>query len=130
VTVLRRAQEDEHRAKALPARCERFLADRGDDAGMRLDRALEPCLENVEVLVQPASRADVGQRRCHSLTPVCSATIPPANRRYSTSRKPAICAARSSGPGKRRTLAGRYVYASPPGSTLPSSGTMRSNHSE
>ena len=29
--------------------------------------------------------------------------------------------------GKRFTLAGRYVYAAPPGSTFPASGINRSN---
>ena len=36
----------------------------------------------------------------------------------------------SSAPGNRRTLAGRYVYALPPGRTFPSTGTTRSNQSE
>ena len=47
--------------------------------------------------------------------------MPPPRRRKVTSPKPwlAISAASSSGPGKRRTLAGRYVYALPPGRILP-----------
>ena len=40
-------------------------------------------------------------------TAVWSATIPPAKSRYPTSPKPSSCAASSSGPGKRRTLAGQ-----------------------
>ncbi len=44
------------------------------------------------------------------------------------SRLASITPARSSLPGKRRTLAGRYVYAAPPVSGLPSTGTTRSNH--
>src|SRR6266545_1271146 len=109
--LARRREEDEQRAQPFASRGERLLADRGDDSRVRLDRPLEPHLELVEVDVEAGSAADFLERGRHRLTPVCSATIP-------------------SGPGKRRTLAGRYVYASPPGRILPSTGTTRSNQSE
>ena len=47
----------------------------------------------------------------HAASPVCRATIPPAKSRQRTFSNPAArrSSASSSGPGKRRTLAGRYV---------------------
>ena len=108
----RRAEEDEHRPQALAAGRERLGADLADEPGMGADRALEPHLEQLEVGVEPGRRADGGER-AHSalLVAVCSATIPPPSSRQRISPKPArrIASARSSGPGKRRTLAGRYV---------------------
>ena len=51
-------------------------------------------------------------------------TMPPPSRRYCTSSNPACSMSheRSSAPGKRHTLARRYVYAFPSGSTLPAAG--------
>ena len=106
----RRGEEDEQRAQPLAAGLQRLGADRRDDAAMRRHGRLEPLLELLEVRVEPGRRAQVGegaQRAC----PSCSATIPPARSRNETSAKPARSsrAASSSGPGNRRTLAGRYV---------------------
>jgi hypothetical protein len=81
LSVLRRAEEDEHRTEALASRGQRLLAHRSDDSRVRLDRTLQPGFEYVEVRVEASGRADVGQRRRHSFTPVCSATIPPAKSR-------------------------------------------------
>ena len=55
--------------------------------------------------------------------------IPPAVRIQRTSSSPAaaILAASSSGSGKRRTLLGRYVYASESPASRPSAGTTVSN---
>ena len=64
--------------------------------------------------------------------PECNATIPAAssrNRTFVEAVRARAASASASGRGNRRTLAGRYVYAEPPGSTLPSSGTTRSNQS-
>ena len=67
--------------RRLPPAASDSLPDRSDDSRVRLDRALEPRLEHVEVRVEPRRRADLGQRGGHSFTPVCSATMPPANSR-------------------------------------------------
>jgi hypothetical protein len=67
------AEEDEHRTQALPARGERLVADRGDEPGMRRDRAREPLLERVEVVLEPVCRADARERlgRCgYAASPV------------------------------------------------------------
>src|SRR5262249_46523653 len=68
----------------------------------------------------------------HAATPVCNATIVPPRSLTWTSPNPdsRIRSARPSAFGNRFTEAGRYVYADPPGSTLPTSGTIRSNQSE
>jgi hypothetical protein len=104
-------QIDEQRAQPLAACRERFGADFGDDAAIRNDGALESLLEIGEVRVEPGRLADLCQRAQRTASAVCNATIPPAKSRNCTSRKPAalISSASSSGPGKRRTLAGRYV---------------------
>src|SRR2546423_1577258 len=93
---------------ATPAASGAGAPDRGDDAGMARDRALEVLLELVEVALEPRRLADRGEDG-HPATPVWSATIPPANVRYETSTKPAwpSSAASSAGGGKRLTLAGR-----------------------
>ena len=106
----RRGEEDEERPEALTASLERLGADRGDDAPVGRDRRLEPVLELLEIGVEAGRRAQVGER-AQAAAPRCSATMPPASRRNETSPKPASrsSAARSSGPGNRRTLAGRYV---------------------
>ncbi len=120
-------EEDEQRAQPLAARGERLVADRRDETGMARDGAREALLERVEVLLEPGGLADGGQRRSLS---VVTAPPPRARPRYPLqtgetapfrSRRRPSSAARSSGSGKRRTLAGRYVYAEPPGRTRPSS---------
>src|SRR4051812_2176391 len=129
----RRREEDERGTQPLATCGERLVADRCNQAGMRRDRAREPLLERIEIAVEPRRGPDVRERRTRheAASPTWSATIPPAKRRNSTPSKPHApsSAASSSGPGKWRTLAGRYVYAAPPGRTRPSSGTMRSNQS-
>src|SRR5262249_27497730 len=128
--VLRRGgEEDEQRPQPLAAR-ERVGARGGDDARVAAHRRVEPGLELAEVRREPGRLADLRQPR-HDASPTWGATIPPASRRKRTLSTPASpsSAASSSGPGKRRTLAGRYAYAEPPGSTLPSSGTTPSNQS-
>src|SRR5207253_10600896 len=125
--------EAELRTHPLAARGERLVADRGDDPRMRRDRPRQALLERVEVRVEAGSLADRGERRGHEdpACPTCKATIPPARKRNETSSKPArpSIAASSSGPGKRLTLAGRYVYAEPPGRSFPASGISASNQS-
>ena len=110
---------------------------RRESASRETDATSPPCERTVSCSRSSSSsrygrRPGVSRIVASALTrpcPMCSATIPPANVRYWTSSSPdsRISAASSSGPGKRRTLAGRYVYASPPFSPLPSSGTIRSN---
>ena len=108
--VRRRAEEDEHRAQALAAGRERVGADLADEPGMGADRALEPLLEQLEIGVEARGGADGGER-AHAalLVAAWSATMPPPSRRQPISPKPArrIASPSSSGPGKRRTLAGR-----------------------
>ena len=75
--------------------------------------ALEPLLEPLEVGVEPGRGADGGER-VHSALLVAAwrATMPPPSRRQPYLRRSPrrrIAAPSSSGPGKRRTLAGRYV---------------------
>src|SRR5207253_4144009 len=98
---------------------------------LRRDRPCEPGLHLGHV------RGDTGRRvnlreLAHEASPVWRATIEPASKRKRTALKPASrsMSARRSAVGNRFTEAGRYVYASPPGSTLPSSGTTRSNQRE
>src|SRR5438067_3037058 len=129
----RRGEEDERRTQPFTAGPERLVAHRRHEAGMGRDGACQPFLERVEVVVEPRHRTDVLEACGHAApaSPPWRATIPPAKSRNSTPSKPQrpSRSARSSGPGKRRTLAGRYVYAAPPGRRRPSSGTTRSNQS-
>ena len=107
-----RREEHEQRPEPLPSRCERFVADGGNQPGMGGDGPREPLLERVEVLVEAGSLTDRGERGHSAGTcPTCNATIPPPSRRNETASKPAAPSRRanSCGPGKRRTLAGRYV---------------------
>jgi hypothetical protein len=60
--ALRRAQEDEHRAESLAASGERLVADGGDEPGVGRDRAREPLLERVEVVLEAVRRTDGGER--------------------------------------------------------------------
>src|SRR5439155_15781170 len=119
----------EQRAQPLAPGGERLRAHLGDDTSICADGPLEPLLQIGEIGVEAGGVANLGQR-AHATSAVCSATMPPAKSRTRTSRNPAaaIISASSAGPGKRRTLAGRYVYADPPGISLPSKGTTPSNH--
>ena len=106
----RRREVDEQRPQPLPAGGKRLRTDLRDDAAVGADRMLQTVLELAEVGVQPGRLTDL--RECaQTASAVCSATMLPAKSRKRTSRKPAaaISSASSSGPGKRRTLAGRYV---------------------
>src|SRR3954447_1717430 len=106
----RRREVHEQGPQPLPAGCEGLSTDLRDDAAVGADRVLETVLELAEVGVQPGRLTNL--RKCaQTASAVCSATMLPAKRRKRTSRKPAaaISSASSSGPGKRRTLAGRYV---------------------
>jgi hypothetical protein len=57
-----RREEDEQRPQPLAARGERLVADGGDEARMAGDRAGEPLLERVEIILEPRGLADRGQR--------------------------------------------------------------------
>ena len=106
-----RAREvDEQRAQPLATRGERLAADLRDDSLVAADRMLEPIFELGQVRLEARCLAQLGEGGQWAV-PVCSATIPPAKVRKRTSRKPAVAIrfASSSGPGNRRTLAGRYV---------------------
>src|ERR1700724_3050107 len=122
-------QVHQQRSQPLAAGGERLRTHLGDDASIRPDRELQPLLQVAEVPLEAWGFANLGER-AHTASAVWSATMPPAKSRTRTLRNPAawIISPSSSGPGKRRTLAGRYVYADPPGSSLPSSGTTPSNH--
>src|SRR2546425_9877523 len=124
-----RGEIDELGSQPLAAGGERLRSDFGDDASIRTDRVLQALLEILEVSVEAGRIQNLGESR-QSTSAVCRATIPPAKSRTRTSRNPAapIFSASSTGPGKRRTLAGRDGYADPPGSSLPSKGTTPSNH--
>ncbi len=109
--IERSRQEHQHGPQPLSAGRQRLGADATDQAGVRADGAFEAQLEHVEVGVEPGRRANRGERAHARLFAVCSATIPPARRRQRISSNPlrSIAAASSRGPGKRRTLAGRYA---------------------
>ena len=96
-----RDELDQQRPQPLAAGVHRGDSEPFDEPGIRRDDLAQPQLHLLEI------RLDRGD--AHAAVPVCSATIPPASRRKSTSAKPcaSISAARVSGPGKRRTLAGR-----------------------
>src|SRR6185369_15005266 len=104
----RRREEDEQRPEPLAARRERVRPDIAQAAWEGTDRVLEPVLEQVEVAVEPGSLPD-GRQRVYRFVPTCRATIPPPMSFQPTPSKPARAnaAARSEGPGNRRTLAGR-----------------------
>ena len=102
-------EEDEQRPQALSARGEGLRSDLGDEPGSCRDGVGEPILEPVEVGVEAGSGANCGDGAQRAV-PLCSATMPPPNRRQEISSKPASSSsfARPSGAGNRRTLAGRY----------------------
>src|SRR5689334_10069354 len=108
LTVARAGQVHEQRAEPLAAGGERLAPHLGDDPLVSPDGRLEPVLELDEVGVE-ARRLSQLCERAQRASAVCSATMPPANVRKRTESNPAaaINVASSSGPGKRRTLAGR-----------------------
>ena len=116
----------------LPPAVERLGADLGDEARVPGHRRVEELLDLVQVLGEARGGADdrrawrsSRRRRVERDDRAAEEPEPAPSNPVSS-----ISAARSSAPGKRRTLAGRYVYALPPGSTRPRSGTIRSNQSE
>ena len=128
-----RGEEDEQRAQALAAGGERLAGRprrRARDA--RRPRARAAPRARRGTASRPGVVADLVAQRSLRATPCAARRSPPAKQPvpHVVEAGSRSSAASSSGPGKRRTLAGRYVYAAPPGSTLPSSGTMRSNQSE
>ena len=106
-----RREEREHRPQALAARGQRLGADLGDEAGMPGHRPVEQLLDLAQVLGEARRCADDVERRAHRAVAVCSATIEPPKSRNCVPSNPlsSISTARSSAPGNRRTLAGRYV---------------------
>ena len=72
---------------------------------------VEELLDLVEVLGETGGGADGLERGAHRAVAVCRATIEPPKSRNRAPSNPvsSISAASSSAPGKRRTLAGRYV---------------------
>jgi hypothetical protein len=58
----RRREEDEQRPQPFAARGERLVADRRDDAGVARDRACEPLLERVEIVLEARGLADRSER--------------------------------------------------------------------
>ena len=104
----RAGEVDEERPQPLAAGGEGFPADFGDDSVIPPDGGLEPILELGEVRVQAGRLAEL-RESAHVASAVCRTTIPPAKVRWRTESKPAaaISLDSSSGPGKRRTLAGR-----------------------
>jgi len=107
----RRRQERERRAKSLSPGSERSLRDSGDETGVRGDSLGQALLYELEVRVEPRRRSQRLERAHGCRSPVCNATTPPPSSLNETRWKPARsnAAERSSGPGKRRMLAGRYV---------------------
>ena len=73
------------------------------------DGALQQLLDACEVVGEAGGPANDVERRAHRAVAVWSATMVPPKRRKRVPSNPvaSICAARSSAPGKRRTLAGR-----------------------
>ena len=99
-------QVDEQRPKPLPAGVERVAHPR---ARRRPGSARSPRGGAPRARRGTAAPACEDRLRAHARSPTCSATIPPASSRCRTFANPARCiaSARSSGPGNRRTLAGR-----------------------
>ena len=101
-----RGQVDEERTQPLPAGADRVPPDRRNETRIALHGLREPLLELDEVrmgVLEDGLGAHEGR------SPTCSATLPPPRSLKRTFSNPAATksAARSSGPGKRRTLAGR-----------------------
>src|SRR5262249_32020105 len=108
--VFRRGrQEGESRPEPLTPGRERARTDRCHEARVLGDTAAELRLDLGQGLVAPGCRASDPEGGHAGFTPTCSATMPAPSSRYVTSVNPAFSksALRSSGPGKRRTLAGR-----------------------
>ena len=116
--AVRRRQVDEQRPETLAAGVDGVPADGRDDPRAMLDGSREPLLELVEVrscflqkrLGAQGLRLPSGDESPGAVA-TWRATLPPPSSLYRTSSKPALAksAAKSSGPGKRRTLAGRYA---------------------
>ena len=109
-----RGEKGQRGAQPLASRSKRIGSNVGDNAGMARDRHRQPVFNRGEVVGETAGAVHHLERRgsaCHAAVPVWSATIVPASSRKRTSAKPApsSLAARSSAPGNRRTLAGRYA---------------------
>src|SRR5215211_2733073 len=125
--LTRRSEEDEERAQPLAAGGESRSARLGGRPGMARNGGLQALFERGEVVVEP--RHLDGGEGAHAASPTSRTTMPPPSSLVSTVANPAArtSARSSSGTGKRRTLAGRYVNAAPPGSALPARGITRSN---
>ena len=89
----------------------RNVADLGDEARVPGHRAVEQLLDLPEVLGEARCGPDDVERGAHRAVAVWRATIEPPKSRNCVPSKPhsSISTARSSAPGNRRTLAGRYV---------------------
>ena len=113
-------QEDEQRPQAFSARGEGLGSDLGDEPGSGGDGVGEPILELLEVGVEAGRGADCGERAQRAV-PVCSATMPPANRRQEISSKPASSSsfARPFGRGKPAHARGQVRVGRPAGQHLP-----------
>jgi hypothetical protein len=75
-----RGEEDQQRPQPLAACGQRLAAHLGSETRMRLHRSGQPLLEVVQVGVEPGALAD--GREAHAVaSPVCNATMEPANRR-------------------------------------------------
>ena len=110
-----RREEGEHRTQPLATGGERVGADLGDHAGVARHCLCEPLLDRVEV--RRRGRACAARARaCVMRRSRCGARRScrrggGSGRRRTRPRRAALTSASAS--GKRRTLAGRYVYARP-----------------
>ena len=104
-----RGEEGEHRPEALAARGQSLGADLGDEAGVAGHRRIEELLDLAQVLGEAGSGPHRLEGGAHRAVAVCRATmVPPKSRKRAPSNPDSsISVARSSAPGKRRTLAGR-----------------------
>ena len=102
-------EEREHRSQPLAACRQRFRADLGDESRVPGNRSVEELLDVREVVGEAGGGSHRLERRAHRAVAVWSATIEPPKSRNAAPSNPtsSISAARSSAPGKRRTLAGR-----------------------
>ena len=103
-----------------------------DEPGPRRDRAREPRLDLRHVRRDAGRRVHLRERHS-TATPGVQRDDRAAEQAEAHVAEPVpahAARASASASGNRFTDAGRYVYAEPPGSTLPSSGTIRSNQSE
>jgi len=110
LSIRRGGEKCEGRPKPLSSGRQSIRANLRNEAGVMRNGIGKPRFHLDEVFVEPG-RCTHDLQGAYGLTPVWSATVPPPRSSYWTLSKPArpISADRSSGPGKRRTLAGRYV---------------------